>query len=105
MTTLTPLTISPHQDDYVLTRLFKKSGVHSAVRHDVIEGHGTPDGAILEAEATKVKTPRASGATPDGASEVADSQLISLNVFSCMATRNIAISVVGPCFALALTCV
>ena len=38
----------------MLTRLFKKSGVHSAVRHDVIEGHGTPDGAILEAEATKV---------------------------------------------------
>ncbi|XP_043228356.1 DNA excision repair protein ERCC-6-like isoform X1 [Amphibalanus amphitrite] len=42
------------QDDYVLTKLFKKSGVHSAVRHDVIESHGTHDGAVLEAEAAKV---------------------------------------------------
>ncbi|KAF0300288.1 DNA excision repair protein ERCC-6 [Amphibalanus amphitrite] len=53
-TTETAEMFSGSQDDYVLTKLFKKSGVHSAVRHDVIESHGTHDGAVLEAEAAKV---------------------------------------------------
>ena len=55
------------QDDYVLTKLFKKSGVHSAVRHDVIEGHGASDGAILEAEATRVRPPAVRPALGAGA--------------------------------------
>ena len=45
---------SAAQDEYVLAKLFKKSGVHSALRHDAIVDSGAPDYAIVEAEAKKV---------------------------------------------------
>lgn len=42
-------------DDYVLSRLFKKSGVHSALQHDVImNGDGGADYALIDAEAERV---------------------------------------------------
>merc|ERR1712079_82174 len=42
-------------DDYVLSRLFKKSGVHSALQHDVImDGDGGADFALIDAEAERV---------------------------------------------------
>ena len=37
---------SREQDNYVLSKLFKRSGVHSALRHDVIVG--AEDGAVNE---------------------------------------------------------
>lgn len=42
------------QDMYVLSALFKKSGVHSAVRHDVIVDGGEADYALVEVEAERV---------------------------------------------------
>lgn len=45
---------SEEQDNYVLSRLFKKSGVHSAVQHDaIIDGEGD-DYVLIEGEAEKV---------------------------------------------------
>ena len=41
-------------DDYVLTKLFKKSGVHSALQHDVIMNSGGADFALIDAEAERV---------------------------------------------------
>ena len=42
-------------DDYVLSRLFKNSGVHSALKHDVImDGDGGADFALIDAEAERV---------------------------------------------------
>ena len=45
---------SEHQDQYVLSKLFKKSGVHSAVKHDMIVEGGGADFALIEGEAEKV---------------------------------------------------
>ena len=45
------------QDNYVLSKLFKKSGVHSALRHDVIVGDGgdaVEDFELIETEAERV---------------------------------------------------
>jgi len=42
------------QDNYVLAKLFKKSGVHSAVRHDVIVEGGGADFALIEGEAERI---------------------------------------------------
>ncbi|XP_014666472.1 PREDICTED: DNA excision repair protein ERCC-6-like [Priapulus caudatus] len=42
------------QDDYVLRKLFKKTGVHSALKHDNIMDSSTPDYLLVEAEADKV---------------------------------------------------
>lgn len=45
------------QDNYVLSKLFKKSGVHSALRHDVIIGDGgetVEDYELIETEAERV---------------------------------------------------
>ncbi|TRY63996.1 hypothetical protein TCAL_00795 [Tigriopus californicus] len=45
---------SAEQDNYVLSKLFKKSGVHSAVQHDaIIDGEGD-DYVLIEGEAEKV---------------------------------------------------
>ncbi|XP_043374459.1 DNA excision repair protein ERCC-6 isoform X3 [Dermochelys coriacea] len=41
-------------DDYVLERLFKKSGVHSVMKHDAIMDASNPDYVLVEAEATRV---------------------------------------------------
>ncbi|CAM5155968.1 unnamed protein product [Natator depressus] len=41
-------------DDYVLERLFKKSGVHSVMKHDAIMEASNPDYMLVEAEATRV---------------------------------------------------
>lgn len=41
-------------DDYVLSRLFKKSGVHSALKHDVIMNSDGADFALIDAEAERV---------------------------------------------------
>ena len=39
---------SSKDDDYVLSKLFKKSGVHSALQHDVImNGERGPDFALI----------------------------------------------------------
>ncbi|XP_074594369.1 DNA excision repair protein ERCC-6-like [Brevipalpus obovatus] len=46
--------VSKQQDDYVLKKLFKKSKVHSALQHDVIEGSRRSDYALVESEADKV---------------------------------------------------
>ena len=46
--------VSEHQDNYVLAKLFKKSGVHSALQHDAIVDSNTPDFAIVESEASEV---------------------------------------------------
>nr|XP_054924320.1 DNA excision repair protein ERCC-6-like isoform X2 [Dermacentor andersoni] len=45
---------SQKHDDYVLQKLFKKSGVHSAMRHDVIMDSAAPDYALVEGEAERV---------------------------------------------------
>jgi len=42
---------SSNQDNYVLSKLFSKSGVHSAIQHDAIVNGGNSDYAIVEAEA------------------------------------------------------
>ncbi|CAN8003300.1 unnamed protein product [Ixodes hexagonus] len=42
------------QDDYVLQKLFKKSGVHSAMRHDIIMDSADPDYVLVEGEAERV---------------------------------------------------
>ncbi|CAN8008383.1 unnamed protein product, partial [Ixodes pacificus] len=42
------------QDDYVLQKLFKKSGVHSAMRHDTIMDSADPDYILVEGEAERV---------------------------------------------------
>ena len=45
------------QDNYVLSKLFKKSGVHSALQHDVIVGDGgetVEDFELIETEAERV---------------------------------------------------
>ena len=42
------------QDQYVLSKLFKKSGVHSAVKHDMIVEGGGADFALIEGEAERV---------------------------------------------------
>ena len=43
------------EDDYVLSKLFKKSGVHSALQHEVImEGDGSADFALIDAEAERI---------------------------------------------------
>lgn len=41
-------------DDYVLHRLFKKSGVHSALKHDVVMDASKADYILIEAEADRV---------------------------------------------------
>ncbi|GBL90945.1 DNA excision repair protein ERCC-6 [Araneus ventricosus] len=45
-----------NEDDYVLSKLFKKSGVHTALKHDVIVESSTPDYSIVEGEANRVAT-------------------------------------------------
>lgn len=50
----TDSTTSKQQDDYVLKKLFKKSKVHSALQHDVIEGAKRTDYEFVESEAEKV---------------------------------------------------
>lgn len=45
---------SANQDNYVLTKLFSKTGVHSAIQHDAIVNGGNADYAIIEAEADQV---------------------------------------------------
>ncbi|KFM67945.1 DNA excision repair protein ERCC-6, partial [Stegodyphus mimosarum] len=42
------------QDDYVLSKLFKKSGVYTALKHDTIVEASDPDYMIVEGEAEKV---------------------------------------------------
>ncbi|XP_042905022.1 DNA excision repair protein ERCC-6 isoform X2 [Parasteatoda tepidariorum] len=42
------------QDDYVLSKLFRKSGVHTALKHDKIVESSDPDYMIVEGEASKV---------------------------------------------------
>ncbi|XP_070580138.1 DNA excision repair protein ERCC-6-like [Ptychodera flava] len=42
------------QDDYVLQKLFKKSGVHSALQHDNIMQAAHPDYILVEGEAERV---------------------------------------------------
>ena len=39
------------KDDYVLSKLFKKSGVHSALQHDTIVDNSINDHVFIEAEA------------------------------------------------------
>ncbi|XP_069467255.1 DNA excision repair protein ERCC-6 [Ambystoma mexicanum] len=41
-------------DDYVLERLFKKTGVHSVMKHDVIMEASNPDYVLVESEANRV---------------------------------------------------
>uniref|UniRef100_A0A4W4DUE8 DNA excision repair protein ERCC-6 n=1 Tax=Electrophorus electricus TaxID=8005 RepID=A0A4W4DUE8_ELEEL len=41
-------------DDYVLAKLFKKSGVHSIIKHDTIMEASNPDYVLVEAEANRV---------------------------------------------------
>uniref|UniRef100_A0A8C5WGW6 DNA excision repair protein ERCC-6 n=1 Tax=Leptobrachium leishanense TaxID=445787 RepID=A0A8C5WGW6_9ANUR len=41
-------------DDYVLEKLFKKSGVHSVMKHDVIMDASNPDFVLVEEEASRV---------------------------------------------------
>uniref|UniRef100_A0A8C4Q287 Excision repair cross-complementation group 6 n=1 Tax=Eptatretus burgeri TaxID=7764 RepID=A0A8C4Q287_EPTBU len=41
-------------DDYILEKLFKKSGIHSALKHDVVMNGSDPDYLLVEAEATRV---------------------------------------------------
>ncbi|XP_037796748.1 protein IWS1 homolog A-like isoform X2 [Penaeus monodon] len=42
------------QDQYVLEKLFKKSGVHTALSHDAIMSNGDPDYLLVESEAERV---------------------------------------------------
>ena len=46
------------QDNYVLAKLFAKTGVHSAIQHDAIIEDRVHDYAIIESEANKVRTCR-----------------------------------------------
>ncbi|PVD37640.1 hypothetical protein C0Q70_00237 [Pomacea canaliculata] len=46
--------LSKHQDDYVLRRLFKKTGIQAVMKHDKIVDSSHADYALVEAEATKV---------------------------------------------------
>ncbi|XP_053307111.1 DNA excision repair protein ERCC-6 [Spea bombifrons] len=41
-------------DDYVLEKLFKKSGVHSVMKHDAIMDASNPDYVLVEEEANRV---------------------------------------------------
>ncbi|XP_025031409.1 DNA excision repair protein ERCC-6 isoform X1 [Python bivittatus] len=41
-------------DDYVLEKLFKKSGIHSVMKHDAIMEASNPDYVLVEAEANRV---------------------------------------------------
>ncbi|XP_041645609.1 DNA excision repair protein ERCC-6 [Cheilinus undulatus] len=41
-------------DDYVLSKLFKKSGIHSVMQHDTIMESSNPDYVLVEAEAIRV---------------------------------------------------
>ncbi|KAK7148462.1 hypothetical protein R3I93_012707 [Phoxinus phoxinus] len=41
-------------DDYVLAKLFKKSGIHSVMKHDSIMESSNPDYVLVEAEANRV---------------------------------------------------
>ncbi|XP_067277314.1 DNA excision repair protein ERCC-6 [Pseudorasbora parva] len=41
-------------DDYVLAKLFKKSGIHSVMTHDTIMESSNPDYVLVEAEANRV---------------------------------------------------
>ncbi len=43
--------IDKEKDDYVLSKLFKKSGVHSALQHDTIVDNSINDYVFIEAEA------------------------------------------------------
>jgi len=43
--------IDKEKDDYVLSKLFKKSGVHSALQHDAIVDNSINDYVFIEAEA------------------------------------------------------
>ncbi|NXI37678.1 ERCC6 protein, partial [Galbula dea] len=45
---------SKKNDDYVLEKLFKKSGVHSVMKHDVIMEASSADHVLVEAEANRV---------------------------------------------------
>ncbi|NWH56581.1 ERCC6 protein, partial [Geococcyx californianus] len=45
---------SKKNDDYVLEKLFKKSGVHSVMKHDAIMEASTADHVLVEAEANRV---------------------------------------------------
>ncbi|XP_038067729.1 DNA excision repair protein ERCC-6-like [Patiria miniata] len=49
-----PAQTDAQQDDYVLTKLLKKSGVHSALQHDSIMQAGHPDYLLVEGEADRV---------------------------------------------------
>ena len=46
--------VAKNQDEYVLGKLFAKSGVHSALQHDAIVDDASPDFAIVESEAAEV---------------------------------------------------
>ncbi|KAJ8361388.1 hypothetical protein SKAU_G00179130 [Synaphobranchus kaupii] len=41
-------------DDYVLAKLFRKSGIHSVMQHDAIMEASNPDYVLVEAEANRV---------------------------------------------------
>ncbi|XP_051504442.1 DNA excision repair protein ERCC-6 isoform X2 [Myxocyprinus asiaticus] len=41
-------------DDYVLAKLFKKSGIHSVMKHDTIMESSNPDYVLVESEANRV---------------------------------------------------
>lgn len=43
--------VDKEKDDYVLSKLFKKSGVHSALQHDTIVENSVNDYVFIEAEA------------------------------------------------------
>ncbi|XP_077207126.1 DNA excision repair protein ERCC-6 isoform X2 [Paroedura picta] len=46
--------VSQKNDDYVLEKLFKKSGIHSVMKHDAIMEASSPDYVLVEAEANRV---------------------------------------------------
>ncbi|MPC56667.1 DNA excision repair protein ERCC-6 [Portunus trituberculatus] len=46
--------LSKSQDQYVLEKLFKKSGIHGALSHDVIMNNSDPDYLLVEGEAERV---------------------------------------------------
>ncbi|XP_060781917.1 DNA excision repair protein ERCC-6 [Neoarius graeffei] len=46
--------IEQKNDDYVLAKLFKKSGIHSVMKHDTIMEASNPDYVLVEAEANRV---------------------------------------------------
>ncbi|XP_068760439.1 DNA excision repair protein ERCC-6-like isoform X1 [Montipora capricornis] len=45
---------SARQDEFILKHLFRKTGVHSALKHDVIMESSNPDLALVEGEANRV---------------------------------------------------